>query len=94
MSQVVLSPLTEADSGPKGRKIIWNDALYDYCKEIKHVVSAETLLNYLGWKNTFTVRTYTSDKQLGAVIGQNKKSIAFFSRRLINPQRNYTNTRK
>ena len=58
------------------------------------MVSDENLLSSLYWKIPFKVNNDASDKQLGAVIGQNKKSIAFFSRRLINPQRNYTNTRK
>ena len=39
----ILSPLTE-DIGPRGRKIIWNDALEDSFKEIKFMVSAESLL--------------------------------------------------
>ena len=43
---------------------------------------------------TFMVNTYAYDNQLGAVMIQNNKPIAFFSRRLSNPQRNYTNTRK
>ena len=35
-----------------------------------------------------------SDKQLGAVISHNNKPISLFSRRLSNPQRNYTTTKK
>ena len=64
----VLAPLTEASSGPKGRKILWNDALEIYFKKIKRMVSAETLLNYPDWKIPFTVHTYASDKQLGSVV--------------------------
>ena len=58
------------------------------------MVSAETLLSYPGWKLTFTVHTDASDKQLGAVISQNDKHIAFFSRILRKPQSNYTTTDK
>ena len=43
----VLAPLTEADSGPKGRKILCNDALESSFKELKRVVSSETLLSFL-----------------------------------------------
>ena len=46
MRSHVLDPLTEASSGPKGRKILCNDALESYFKELKHMVSAETLLSY------------------------------------------------
>ena len=42
----VLDSLTEAASGPKGRKILWNDALESSFKELKHIVSSEILLSY------------------------------------------------
>ena len=58
------------------------------------MVSEETLLIYPYRKLTFTVHTDASDKQLSSVISQNNKSIAFFSRRLSRPQRNYTTTYK
>ena len=58
------------------------------------MVSAETLLSYPDWKPLFMVHTDASDKQLGGVISQNNKPIAFFSRKLIKPQRNYTTNKK
>ena len=66
----VLVPLTESDSGPKGRKILWNEALESSFKELKYMVSAEKLLSYTYWKIPFTVHTDASDKQSGAVISQ------------------------
>ena len=87
----VLAPLTGAASGPKVRKF-WNGALESSVKELKRMVSTETLLSYPDWKLPFTVHTDASDKQLGAVISQNNKPIAFFYRKPINPQRNYTMT--
>ena len=90
----ILAPPTEAYSGPKGIKILWNDALESSFKELKCMVSAETLLIYPHWKRPFIVHTDASDKQLGAVISQNNKPIAIFSRRLSKPQRNYTTTEK
>ena len=74
----VLAPLTEAASGPKGRKMFWNDTLESSFKELKCMVSAETLLSYPGWKLTFSVHTDTSDKNLGSVIRKNKKPITYF----------------
>ena len=76
----VLAPLTETASGHKVRKILWNDALEIYFKEINHVVSAETLLIYSYWKILLTAHTDYSDKKLGYVISQNNKRISFFSR--------------
>ena len=39
------------------------------------MVSAETLLNYPGWRIPFAVNNEASDKQLGAVISHNNKPI-------------------
>ena len=90
----VLAPQTEVASGPKGTKILWNDALESSFREIKLMFSAYTLLSYPDWKMPLTVHTDASDKQLGAVIIQNNKPIAFFYRKLSNPQLNYTTTEK
>ena len=54
------------------------------------MVSAENLLSYPDWKLPFIFHTDTYDEQLGAGIHQNNKPIAFFSRILSKPQRNYT----
>ena len=84
----ILAPLIEAVSGPKGRKILWNDAIEEPFKEIKRMVSAETLLGNTCWKIPFTVHTDASDKQLGAVISQNNERIVLLSIRTRKPQRN------
>ena len=90
----VLAPLKDSDSGPKGRKILWNDALENSFKKLKRMVSSETLVSYPCWKIPFTVHTAAYYKQLGAVIIQNNKHIAFFSIILRKPQQNYTTTEK
>ena len=56
------------------------------------MVSVEILLSYPDWKLPFTVHTDDYYEQLGAVIGQNNKPIAFFSRKLNKPKRSYTKT--
>ena len=58
------------------------------------MVSAETLSNHPDWKLPFTVHTDAYDKQLDVVISQNNKPIAFFSRILSKPYRNYNTTDK
>ena len=88
----VLAPLTEAASGPKGRKILWNSALEISFKELNHMFSTDTLLSYPDWKLPFTIHTDASDKQLCAVISQNNKPIAVFYRILISPHSSYTTT--
>ena len=90
----ILSTLIEAASGPKGRKILWNEALESSFRELKRMVSAETLLSHTYWKLPFTVHTDASDKQLGTIICHKNKHIAFLSIILSKPQRNYTTTKK
>ena len=70
--------LTEADIGPKDRKILWNDVMEQSFKEIKHMVSAQTLQNYRDRPIPFILHTDASNKQLGAVILQNIKPNAFY----------------
>ena len=43
------------------------------------IISKETLLNYPDWTIPFTIHTDASDKQMGDVISQNNKPIAFLS---------------
>ena len=91
---LILSPQTQAASGPKGKKVLGNGTLESSFKEIKRMVFAETQLSYLDFTVPFTLQTNASDKQLGAVISQNNKPIEFFSGIMRNPHRNYTTTDK
>ena len=62
--------------------------------EVKRMVCKETLLTYPDWSKPFDIHTDASDFQLGAVISQDGKPIAFFSRKLNSAQKNYTVTEK
>ena len=91
----ILAPLTEAAAGKTKRaKIKWTDELERAFLEMKKMVSKEALLTYPDWSKPFTIHTDASDFQLGAVISQDDKPIAFFSRKLNSAQRNYTTTEK
>ena len=85
----ILATLIQLVDHPKGRKILWNDALKNPFKEIKSMVSDETLLNYQDWYIHITVHTDASDKKLGDVISQNNKKSYIVSRILIKPRSNY-----
>ena len=52
------------------------------------------LLAYPDFSKTFEIHTDASDYQLGAVISQEGKPIAFYSRKLNNAQTRYTTTEK
>ena len=91
----ILSPLIDSAAGKKGKTpIIWTPAMDEAFIQVKQMISEEILLNYPDWSKPFVVHTDASDKQLGAVISQDDKPIAFFSRRLSKSQRNYTTTEK
>ena len=61
---------------------------------IKAIISKEVLLAYPDHNQPFHIFTDASDLQLGAVIMQNEKPVAFFSRKLNSAQKNYTTMEK
>ena len=61
---------------------------------VKKIISRETLLSYPNFDKPFDIHTDASDLQLGAVISQNNKPIAFYSRKLNPAQTRYTTTEK
>jgi len=90
----ILAPLTDLATGPKNKKIEWKDEHENAFIALKTMVSKEVILAYPDWTQPFIMHTDASDFQLGAVISQNDKPIAFFSRKLNSAQRNYTTTEK
>ena len=72
----------------------WTDDEQKAFEEIKNHITAESLLTYPNFNKPFDVYTDASDRQLGAIILQDGKPIAHFSRTLNAAQRNYTTTDK
>ena len=58
------------------------------------MVAKETLLAYPDFNKKFVIYADASDKQLGAVIMQVGKPLAYYSRKLNKAQMNYTMTEK
>ena len=50
--------------------------------KIKQIVGCKTLLSYPDFNKPFEIHTDASHTQLGMVISQNNKPIAFYSRKL------------
>jgi hypothetical protein len=48
------------------------------------------MLTFPDFSKPFHIYTYASDKKLGAVITQDEKTIAFYSRKLNSAQQRYT----
>jgi hypothetical protein len=61
---------------------------------MKTLVNKEMLLAYPDFNQPFGSYTDASDLQLGAVISQNGKPIAFYPRKLTKAQKNYTVTER
>ena len=91
---LILEPFTAISLGKKGAKIKWIPQLEEAFHKIKQMFCKETLLTYPDWNKPFDIHTDASDFQLGAVISQEGKPIAFFSRKLNSAQKNYTTTEK
>jgi hypothetical protein len=84
----ILAPLTALSSKSVSWK--WTKECNESFETIKRVVARETLLNFPNFEKEFHIYTDASDYQLGAVIMQDGKPLAFYSRKLNKAQRNYT----
>ena len=88
----ILAPLATLTS--KQTKWNWTEQHQQAFDTIKRIVSQETLLRHPNFNEDFEIHTDASKSQLGAVISQKGKPIAFYSRKLNSAQLNYTTTEK
>ena len=75
-------------------KFEWTNVKQMAFDKIKQIVGRETLLSYPDFNLPFEIHTNASHTQLGVVISQNNKPIAFYSRKLQLAQRQYTTTER
>jgi hypothetical protein len=73
-------------------KFEWHSSHQQAFDKIKKVIGTEVLLCYPDFNKPDSFHLYTdaSDHQLGAIIIQDKKPIAFYSRKLNTAQKWYT----
>lgn len=88
----VLAPLAQLTS--KTTKWKWNEEHQKAFDDAKKIIAKETLLAYPDFNKPFIIHTDASHLQLGAVISQDKKPIAFYSRKLNPAQTRYTTTER
>jgi hypothetical protein len=88
----LLAPLTSLTSSKV--KFEWHSSHQQAFDKIKKVIGTEVLLCYPDFYKPFHLYTDASDHQLGAVIMQDKKPIAFYSRKLNTAQKRYTTTER
>ena len=84
----ILAPLTTLSG--KTAKWNWTEECEQAFESIKRSMARETLLNFPDFNKEFHIYTDASDYQLGAVIMQDDKPLAFYSRKLNKHQRRYT----
>ena len=72
----------------------WQDIHQQAFKDMKKIIASETLLAYPNFSKPFEIYTDASHTQLGAVVSQEGKPIAFCSRKLTAPQTRYTTTER
>jgi hypothetical protein len=72
----------------------WTKVEQNAFEKMKRIISRETLLVYPDFTKPFVIHTDASHTQLGAVISQNDKPIAFYSRKLNPAQTRYTTTER
>jgi hypothetical protein len=84
----VLAPLAHLTS--KSVKWEWKPEHQKAFDTMKKIISKEVLLAYPDFSEEFVIHTDASHTQLGAVISQKGKPIAFYSRKLQPEQTRYT----
>ena len=75
-------------------KFKWTEEHEHAFKEMRKIMARETLLAFPDFNKPFEIHTDASKVQLGAIISQEGKPIAFYSRKLNPAQTRYTTTER
>ena len=87
-----LAPLTTLSG--KTVKWKWTNECQNAFETIKRSIARKTLLNFPDFDKEFHIYTDSSEFQLGSVIMQEDKPLAFYSRKLNKHQKRYTTGEK
>ena len=93
-SSEVLAPLTESTKVVPTKKgpIKWNSDCTEEFQKMKSLITKDSIFAYPYLSRNFTIHTETSDVQLWAIIMQEGKLLAFYSKKLSKVQINFTIT--
>jgi RNase H-like domain found in reverse transcriptase len=87
----ILAPLTEL-TGKKA--FVWEDKHQEAFEQMKALIAMDAPLAYPNHNKPFDIETDASDYQLGAIIKQDNRPIAYYTRKLNSAQKNYTTIEK
>ena len=88
----MLAPLTKRTA--TNVKFKWSDTEQKAFEDIKREVAREVLLSYPNFNEEFAIHADASKTQLGGIISQKGKPVAFYSRKLNDAQTRYTTTER
>jgi hypothetical protein len=86
----ILAPLTALTKLKPRDKFRWEEEEQAAFEKAKAAITADVMLSFPGFTKPFDIHTDASEYQLGAVISQGRKPIAFYSRKLSGAQQRYT----
>ena len=84
---------SDQKKGTKKKPFYWSDVHQKAFDRVKESMARDVLLAYLDYSIPFEIYTDASSRQLGAVITQNGRPIAYFSRKLTIAQMKYSVTK-
>jgi hypothetical protein len=79
--------------GTKKEPWHWDEVHQRAFNHVKATITKDLVLVYPDYSKVFEIYTDASSKQSGAVITQDNRPIAFFSRKLLDTQRKYSFTK-
>jgi hypothetical protein len=85
----ILKPLMDQTGLKKKTPIKWMDEMQKAFDKMHLLMAANALAAYSNHNKWFDIYTDASDFQLGACIIQERRLVAYFSRKLTKPQQNY-----
>ena len=89
----MLQPLHEL-TALKGKRFHWDDKHQQAFDQAKAILAKDLRVQYPDHNKAFHMYTDASDYQLGAVIMQDDKPVAYYSKKLNAAQKNYTTMEK
>ena len=76
-----LAPLTSLIIKKKG-VVKWNEEAKDAFKKVKEICAQDALLFYPDFNKQFNIHTDSSEYQMGAIISQEGRPIAYWSKKI------------